>query len=103
MRKMRLFQEKEYITVDFQNGILEKYRIYDKVPNKIINKVVEIGSDKKKYIAYSKPEIPKFDALKEELLHFIESIEKSRKPDTDGKSAIDALALALEIQKIIGN
>tara|TARA_B100000945_G_scaffold300740_1_gene282864 strand:- start:550 stop:1527 length:978 start_codon:yes stop_codon:yes gene_type:complete len=102
MRKMRLFQEKEYISVDFQNGILEKYKIYDNLPNEITNKVVEIGEDEKKYIAYSKPPVQKSDALKEELLHFIESIKKSQKPDTDGKSAIDALSLALEIQKIIG-
>ena len=103
MRKMRLFQEKEYISVDFQNGILEKYKMYDNLPDKIIDKVLEIGEDEKKYIAYSKPPVQKFDALKEELLHFIESIKKSQKPYTDGKSATDALALALEIQKIIGN
>ena len=103
MRKMRLFQKQEYITVDFQKGILEKYKIYDKVPDNITDKIIEIGDDEKKHIVYSKPSIPKLDALKEEFLHFIESIQSFQKPDTDGKSATEALELALKIQNIIEN
>ena len=32
MRKMRLFQEKDYITIDFQEGILEEYKVCDNPP-----------------------------------------------------------------------
>tara|TARA_B110000438_G_C15733748_1_gene615370 strand:+ start:334 stop:1311 length:978 start_codon:yes stop_codon:yes gene_type:complete len=101
MRKMRIFQEQEYITVDFQNGVLEEYKIYNQVPDKMTHEILELNGNTKKYIGYTKPKIPKYDALKEELLHFIQSIKNTQKPDTDGKSAAKALAVALEIQKII--
>ena len=55
----------------------------------------------KKYILYRKPTIPKYDALKEELIHFVDSIQNAKQPITDGVSASQALSLALEIQKII--
>ena len=55
------------------------------------------------YVLYRKPQVPKQDALKEELTHFTNSITNAQKPETDGESAAKALALALEIQIIIGN
>ena len=100
MRKMRLFQNEDYITIDFQSGVLEEYRIMETLP--------EPGKDEKvfpldgdKYVLYRKPEIPRHDALKEELLHFVESIMHGQQPETDGQSATQALSLALEIQKLI--
>ena len=39
--------------------------------------------------------------LNVELIHFIDSILNAKQPETDGISAIEALSLALEIQKII--
>ena len=55
----------------------------------------------KKYVLYRKPNVPKHDALKEELIHFANSIQNTQKPVTDGESAAQALNLALTIQKII--
>ena len=102
MRKMRLFQENNYVTIDFQTGILEEYKVYNEDPENITaDKIVKIGSDNKKYILYNKPEIPKHDALREELRHFIDSIYHGRRPKTDGYSATEALRFALEIQSII--
>ena len=101
MRKMRLFQENNYITIDFQKGILEKYKVCDKLP--ILEKsdqLIELDSEKK-YILYKKPTIPKHDALKEEFIHFINSIQNAKQPETDGASATEALSLALKIQNII--
>ena len=104
MRKMRLFQNEEYITIDFQNGVLEEYKICANPPeSNETEKVVELGGSEKKYVLYRKPQVPKQDALKEELTHFTNSITNAQKPETDGESAAKALALALEIQKIIGN
>ena len=101
---MRLFQNEEYITIDFQNGVLEEYKICANPPkSNETEKVVELGGPEKKYVLYSKPQVPKQDALKEELTHFTNSITNAQKPETDGESAAKALALALEIQKIIGN
>ena len=102
MRKMRIFQEKDYITIDFHNGILEEYKICNSLPTADINdQVVELGGEEKKYVLYRKPEVPQHDALKEELIHFANSIQNTQKPETDGESAVQALSLALTIQKII--
>ena len=102
MRKMRLFQEEDYITIDFHNGIFEEYKICNSPPTEDINdQVIELAGKEKKYVLYRKPEVPKHDALKEELIHFANSIQNAQKPETDGQSAAKALGLALEIQKII--
>ena len=102
IRKMRLFQEKDYITIDFQKGILEEYKVSNKppIPGKG-DQVVELDCETKKYILYRKPIVTKHNALKEELIHFVDSILNAKQPETDGISAIEALSLALEIQKII--
>ena len=102
MRKMRLFQEEDYITIDFHNGILEEYKICNSPPTEDINdQVIELAGKEKKYVLYRKPDVPKHDALKEELIHFANSIQNAQKPETDGQSAAKALGLALKIQKII--
>ena len=102
MRKMRLFQNEEYITIDFQNGVLEEYKICANPPESNgTEKVVELGGSDKRYVLYRKPQVPKQDALKEELTHFTNSIINAQKPETDGQSAAKALGLALKIQKII--
>ena len=102
MRKMRLFQEEDYITIDFHNGILEEYKICNSPPTEDINdQVIELAGKEKKYVFYRKPEVPKHDALKKELIHFANSIQNAQKPETDGQSAAKALGLALKIQKII--
>ena len=102
MRKMRLFQEKDYITIDFQEGILEEYKVCDKPPiSGKGDQVIELDGEEKKYILYRRPIITKHDALKEELIHFIDSIQNKKQPETDGISATEALSLALEIQQII--
>ena len=100
MRKMRLFQEDNYVTIDFQIGILEEYKVLHEKPYNIeVNNVIKIGN--KKYILYNKPVIQKHNALREELRHFIHSIQETSQPETDGTSATEALGLALEIQTII--
>ncbi|MBC8256468.1 MAG: Gfo/Idh/MocA family oxidoreductase [Candidatus Marinimicrobia bacterium] len=102
MRKMRLFQEEDYITIDFHNGILEEYKICTETPELgETDQVIELKGREKKYVLYRKPDVIKHDALKEELIHFAHSINNSQKPETDGESAAKALSLALEIQKII--
>ena len=102
MRKMRLFQEENYITIDFQNGILEEYKICAEAPEfGETDQVIELDGREKKYVLYRKPEVPKHDALREELIHFANSIKNAQKPETDGESAAQALSIALKIQKII--
>ena len=102
MRKMRLFQEEDYITIDFHNGILEEYKICAEAPEfGETDQVIELDGKEKKYVLYRKPKVPKHDALREELIHFANSIKNAQKPETDGESAAQALSIALKIQKII--
>ena len=103
MRKMRIFQRDNYITIDFKEEILEEYKIFHKKPDRIFaNKIVEIDlENNKKYILYNRPVIPRHNALREELRHFINSIKHASQPAADGRSALKALRLALEIQAII--
>ena len=82
--------------------IIEESKVSAKPPMSGKNaQVVELDSEEKKYILYSKPAVPKHDALKEELIHFVDSILSAKQPETDGASATEALSLALQIQKII--
>ena len=102
MRKMRLFQEEDYITIDFQSGEVEEYKICSTPPDLSTgDQVVELAGAEKRYVHYHKPVITQHDALKEELIHFVDSIIQGQQPETDGHSAAEALNLALEIQKII--
>ena len=99
---MRLFQEEDYITIDFYNGILEEYKICTEAPEfGETDQVTELDGRKKKYVLYRKPNVPNHDALWEEIIHFAYSIQNAQKPETDGQSAAQALSLALKIQKII--
>ena len=102
MRKMRLFQLEDYITIDFQSDEVEEYKICSSPPDLSTgDQVVELDGAEKRYVHYHKPLITKHDALKEELIHFADSIIQGQQPETDGHSAAKALNLALEIQKII--
>ena len=102
MRKMRLFQEEDYTTIDFQSGEVEEYKICSTPPDLSTgDQVVELAGAEKRYVHYHKPVITQHDALKEELIHFADSIIQGKQPETDGHSAAEALKLALEIQKII--
>ena len=72
-----------------------------KIDDFAADKVVKIDTDNTKYILYNRPVIEKHDALREELRHFIHSIQHASQPETDGYSATEALRLALDIQSII--
>ena len=100
MRKMRIFQNKEYLTIDYKNKSLEQF--------KIINNVADLDKDAKlynldgyKYILHNTPIIEQYDALYKELAHFIDSIRTFSQPQSSGESATKALELSLLIQKII--
>ena len=102
MRKMRLFSLNGYIAIDFKEKTLDEYKVKDNISNEDNNnQITEIGNKQKKYIIYNKPKMYNKDALQMELIHFIDSILKNKKPETDGISAVKALKIALKIQSII--
>ena len=51
MRKMRLFQEKDYITIDFQQKIIEEYKVIEEQPSSDSGDIiVELYGEEKKYV-----------------------------------------------------
>ena len=102
MRKMRIFQESTYTTVDFLKKSVENYHVEDEIPSGVNKDLVfPLEGHDKKYVIYEKPEVVEHNALREELHHFASVIQKGGQPDVDGHSAAVALHIALEIQKII--
>ena len=107
VRKIKLFQKDLYATIDL---LLESTEIY-RVTNKSSDQKKEEGlsipfqyKSKSKYIIYDKPNVPKYDSLKEELNNFILSIKGIEEPIVSGQDAKDALEVATIIErKIIGD
>ena len=103
VRKIKIFQQDLYITIDLLIGLTEVYRIIDE-NEKNINAIKDVDFNyhgKKKHIIYEKPELLSFDALKAELENFADSINGFSKPVVDGKAAKRALELAINIDSMI--
>src|SRR5712675_1664307 len=83
MRKIRVFQEDAYLSLDYQNQSGEIYR--------------RIGGR----IAREKVEIEREEPLKRQLMSFIECASTGREPRVSGFQATAALDLAVEITKRI--
>jgi len=83
MRKIRVFQEDVYLSLDYQNQSGEMYRR-------------TAGSLKREEV-----EIEREEPLKRELAAFIECAATGRTPKVSGFQATAALELAVEITKLI--
>ncbi|MBI2362612.1 MAG: Gfo/Idh/MocA family oxidoreductase, partial [Elusimicrobia bacterium] len=84
-RKIRIFQESSYISLDYLNASLNVYK--RKKPEIKSLKDVEIIT----------PKLDKTEPLRVELDHFRDCIVHDRKPWTSGEHGLEALALALQI------
>lgn len=97
MRKMRMFQRDAYISVDFNTGASEVYRLASKEDN-IKEPFISFGEigigDKKKLVVYEQPEQKEVNALQYELQLFINSVLKKEKPLVSGEDGLKALQVA---------
>lgn len=84
-RRMRIYQQDSYLSVDYVSGRL---KIYTK-KNPVVNSLKDIE------ITYPKLE-PK-QPIREELLHFIDCIRTAKTPTPSGEKGLKALRLALDI------
>ncbi len=104
MRKMRIFQKDNYLSLDFITGVSEVFRLIpldDKVGPAFIS-FGEIGvGDKKKQIIYEQPEVKEINALKYELELFVNSVLENKKPKVSGDDGLRALKVAQIILKKI--
>jgi predicted dehydrogenase len=75
MRKMRIFQQGSYISIDFLKQKSEVFRIEDKPTLNGENQFeIEVADNQKKYISYEVPEKKEVNAIKMELELFYKSI-----------------------------
>src|SRR6202047_2921097 len=82
MRKIRVFQEDAYLSLDYQNQSAEMFRLVD---GKITREAVKIEKD---------------EPLKCELQSFVECSRRGIQPVVSGSEAAAALELAIEITEI---
>lgn len=104
MRKMRMFQRDTYISVDFNTGVSEVFRLISPKDLSLEHFISfgEIGvGDHKKAVIYEQPEIKEVNALKHELQLFVNSVINNEKPVVSGEDGLRALKVAdLIIKKI---
>jgi len=89
-RKMRLFQKDACITVDFQNRVL---KMYSKGEKEMFPGIPEIVSQESVY--------ENNDALKAEIIAFLDSIENGTPVKVTGEAGRRALATAIQISKLL--
>lgn len=85
MRKIRIFQDDAYISLDY---VAQKFSVYRKRGNEIHKEEVVLQ---------------KTEPLKEELKDFVRCIRYGRRPRVPGEEAKEVLGLALEITHQIHN
>lgn len=100
MRKMRLFQQDAYISIDFAQGLAEVFRLVDEgdknaKPTMLLGKIDQ--GTRKRDIIYEQPEVKEVNALKYELEMFIRAILNDTEPPVTGKDGMQALEVAREI------
>ncbi len=86
MRKIRIFQDKSYIGIDLSEKKLDVYKI---------------NNDKDDFIDVRSIDVKDEDALESELSHFIHCIINNDIPLVSANDGIDALKLAVKIEKLI--
>jgi len=104
MRKLRIFQPQAYVSVDFQSGSAEIYRLKDAVGQEestpvVLGEMAYQGA--KKYIVYEQPHAGDVNALKEELVAFDRAITNHQRPVVSGEDGLHALEVAQLIQQKI--
>ena len=104
MRKMRMFQQNAYISIDFSQGRSEVFRLVDEAdqtatPTMMLGKIGE--GKKRRNIIYEQPEVKDVNALKYELESFVMSVQQQRTPIVSGIDGRRALDVAGEIMRKI--
>jgi len=89
-RKMRLFQPDACVTIDFQNRIMN---VYGKGEKEMFPGIPEIVVQESTY--------ENNDALKAEIIAFLDSIENNKPALVSGEDGRRALATAIEISNIL--
>lgn len=110
VRKIRVFQEDAYLSLDYKNqsGYLLRLARDDEKESSGIGKLIGLATDSKivtdfsgRRIVREPVEVEKGEPLKIELESFLKCAREGLKPKVTGLAAADALDIALEITKRI--
>jgi predicted dehydrogenase len=111
VRKIRVFQENAYLSLDYKNqsGYLLRLAREDERASSGLGKLIGLATDSKivtdfsgKRIVREPVAVEKGEPLKIELESFLNCAREGLKPKVTGLAAADALDLALEITQRIG-
>lgn len=90
-RKMRIFQQDAYISIDFQDKTLSVYR---KGAKEMFPGIPEIISEESCF--------EQSDAIKAEIEAFLKAVREGTQPSVSGEEGRRALAIALQINHMLG-
>lgn len=94
MRKLRVFQDNAYISMDYKKQTMDVHRRY-KRPG-----ILKPG-ESRYYIQTEKIRVRRKEPLKLELMDFLECIQSGRVPYTTGEQAMEALDVVIKITEMI--
>ena len=100
VRKIKIFQQDLYVTIDFLAGISEVYKAMgasQNDPDAIMSAPLVEKDGKHRQIFYEKPKVKKTDALKAELKNYLNAVLGKEKPMVDGFAGKQALDVAIKI------
>jgi predicted dehydrogenase len=98
MRKLRIFQEDAYISIDMMEKEAQVIRLLDDHQENTLEIETHKGN---KYISLVNPEIKPVNAILEELKSFYKSIVKAEVPEVNLDEGIQVLGLVQAITKQI--
>ncbi|MBO8131361.1 MAG: Gfo/Idh/MocA family oxidoreductase [Candidatus Marinimicrobia bacterium] len=103
LRKLRIFQINQYISINFLQREAELYWISKSInQDDDIKTLAQIESDGiQKILNYKKFSFPEYNPLKEELLSFINSIVNGETPPVTAEEGRNALEIAIIIEEQI--
>ena len=99
VRKIKIFQQDLYVTIDFLAGISEVYKAMgasQSDPDAIMSAPLVEKDGKHRQIFYEKPKVKKTDALKAELKNYLNAVLGKEKPMVDGFAGKQALDVAIK-------
>ena len=99
IRKLRVFNNQQYISIDLQQPTINTYAVKKQLSSDNATKM--IFSSNNKFIVHQKENVLQQNALYEELVSFITSIQKKQETLVDACAGRDAIKIALAIQEKI--
>ena len=103
MRKCRVFQKDAYISIDFLEKKTEIIRMKDAPKNpSAFDMIIENNEGKKNQILFEYPTVEPNNAILDELESFADSIKAKKEVKVSLEAGREALRVALEIMKQIG-